>query len=123
MKSSPEYIIRLFTGGLSRCSFSMTHSTKLKTGGTGTASPSLVRQSIAIGDGLDLDQQMRMRKLMHRHGGAGGRPRVLRKELGPDLVVAAEVVHRDQVRRRLHQVAQVGAVSPQDRADVLQDGA
>ena len=39
MKSSPEYIIWLFTGGLSRCSFSVTYSMNIKTLGTAMASP------------------------------------------------------------------------------------
>src|SRR3954451_14189869 len=119
MKSSPPYIMRLFTGGLSRCSLSLTHSTKLKTGGTATAL--LLSESAAMRDGLDLDQQVRMRELVHRHGGAGGSR--VGEELSPDLVGADEGVHGDAVRLLLPQVAAVGAVAAQDRTNVLQDGA
>src|SRR6476661_1615663 len=73
--------------------------------------------SAAQRDRLDLDQQMWMRKLVHRNGGAGRRG--IREVFGPDLVVTAEVVHRHQVRGGLDQIGQVGAVPLQDAANVV----
>lgn len=56
-----------------------------------------------VGDGLDLDQQQRVRQLMDRNGGPG-RTRLI-EDLSPDLVEAAEVVHVDQEAAHLDDIA------------------
>src|SRR5437867_701374 len=63
---------------------------------------------------------MRVRQLMDGNRGAGRAGLV--EVLGPDLVVAAEVVHRYQVGGDLDEVAQLGTDAGEDRADVLETG-
>ena len=52
---------------------------------------------------------------------SAGRSLTAGKEAGPDLVVAAEVVHRHQKRRNVHQVSSVELDSGQDLLDFDQD--
>ena len=61
-----------------------------------------------------------MRKLMHGNGSTDRRRAAL-EEGGPDLVVAAEVVHRHQIRRDLHQVSSIELDGGQDSLDIGQD--
>jgi hypothetical protein len=72
-----------------------------------------------VRDGLDLDEQVRMRQLAHGHR-RPGRAR-LGEELRIHLVVGGEVGHVDEVRRDLDEVGQAGAGSGEDVADVLDD--
>src|SRR5690349_19078776 len=73
------------------------------------------------GDGLYLDEQVRVRQLVDGDRGAGGAVDV--EVLGEDLVVAAEVVHGDQVGRDLGDVLQAGAHGLEDGPQVPDDGA
>src|SRR5271155_246151 len=74
-----------------------------------------------VGDGLHLDEQMRVRQLMDGDGGA--RRTVFSEVLVVNLVVTGEVVHVHQVGGNLDEVAQIRANAGENVAYIVNDGA
>ena len=68
-----------------------------------------------VSDRLHFDQQVRVRQLMDRDGGACRT--FLVEEFGVDLVVAGEVIHVHEEGSDFDDVAQVGAHAGQDVAE------
>src|SRR5277367_268815 len=74
-----------------------------------------------VGDGFDLDQQMRVGQLMDGDGGARGT--VFGEVLVVNFVVAGEIVHVHEVTGNFDDIAQFRAHAGENVADIVDDGA